>query len=145
MNGRAFLDLARGLAADPTEAAWRTAVSRAYYAVFHVARELMEDLGFAVPRADAAHKHMAFRLGNSSAASVVAAGKDLDSLRRYRNLADYDMQPPIDQVRAQRAVQTAEQILEVLDDAALEPTRTQITDAMKVYERDVLQNVTWQP
>lgn len=68
-----------------------------------------------------------------------------DVVERAINLADYDLQPPIAQVRAQRAVQTAEQVLQVLDGAALEPTRTQITDAMKAYERDVLQNVTWQP
>jgi len=50
MSGRDFLPLAQRLAAGPTEAEWRTAVSRAYYAAFHVARLLMTDLGFAVPR-----------------------------------------------------------------------------------------------
>jgi hypothetical protein len=29
--------------------------------------------------------------------------------------------------------------------AAVEPIRTQITDAMKIYERDVLKDVTWHP
>ena len=38
----------------------------------------------------------------------------------------------------------ARQIIQVLD--SLSPaTRTRITDAMKVYERDVLKDVTWQP
>ena len=32
-----------------------------------------------------------------------------------------------------------------LDAAAVEPVRTQVTDAMKVYERDVLHDVTWHP
>jgi hypothetical protein len=27
----------------------------------------------------------------------------------------------------------------------LEPTRSQIRDAMKIYERDVLHDVTWHP
>jgi hypothetical protein len=31
------------------------------------------------------------------------------------------------------------------DAARLEPIRTQITDAMKIYERDVLKTVTWHP
>ena len=31
----------------------------------------------------------------------------------------------------------------VLDAARLDPVRTQITDTMKVYERDVLKDVTW--
>jgi hypothetical protein len=34
--------------------------------------------------------------------------------------------------------------LQLLDSAKQEPTRTQITDAMRIYERDVLGNVTWQ-
>jgi hypothetical protein len=38
----------------------------------------------------------------------------------------------------------AEHIIQTLD-ALVEPTLTQITDAMKIYERDVLQNVTWHP
>jgi uncharacterized protein (UPF0332 family) len=38
MNWRDFLALAARLAGDATEADWRTAVSRAYYAAFHVAR-----------------------------------------------------------------------------------------------------------
>jgi hypothetical protein len=42
-------------------------------------------------------------------------------------------------------VQLAHQIIAALDAATAEPTRTQITDAMKVYERDVLQEVTWHP
>ena len=46
MNGRDFLDVANDLLASPREAAWRSAVSRAYYVAFHVARELLGDLGF---------------------------------------------------------------------------------------------------
>jgi hypothetical protein len=49
------------------------------------------------------------------------------------------------QMRAQRAIQTAEQIIQILDGAAMGSTRTQITDSMKVYERDVLKDVTWHP
>jgi hypothetical protein len=56
MNWRDFLSLATRLAAATTEADWRTAVSRAYYAAFHVARRLLTDLNFTVPRADRAHQ-----------------------------------------------------------------------------------------
>jgi hypothetical protein len=38
----------------------------------------------------------------------------------------------------------ARRIIRILDAARQEPLRTQITDAMKIYERDVLRNVTWQ-
>jgi uncharacterized protein (UPF0332 family) len=46
MNWRDFLSLATRLATGATEADWRTAVSRAYYAAFHVARRLFADLNF---------------------------------------------------------------------------------------------------
>lgn len=42
-------------------------------------------------------------------------------------------------------VRLAEQIVRFLDAARQEPVRTQVTDAMKIYERDVLQEQTWQP
>ena len=145
MNGRDFLPLARALAAEATEAAWRSGLSRAYYAAFHVARDLMESLGFAVPKADAAHKHMAWRLGNCGDVQVEDVGRKLDILRGDRNSADYDMRHPMPQTFAQQRVKMAEQIVQTLEAAALEPTRSQIADAMKLYERDVLQNVTWHP
>jgi len=62
MNGRDFLPLATRLAEGTTEADWRSAVSRAYYAAFHVARRLFFDLKFTVPRADRAHQYLVFRL-----------------------------------------------------------------------------------
>src|SRR5205807_1980650 len=65
MNPQEFLALARSLAAGGTEAAWRSAVSRAYYAAFHVARELFGALRFTVPYGDQAHRYLTLRLSNS--------------------------------------------------------------------------------
>ena len=48
MNWREFLTLAARLAAGAAEEDWRSAVSRAYYSAFHVARQLLSDLGFTV-------------------------------------------------------------------------------------------------
>jgi hypothetical protein len=48
-------------------------------------------------------------------------------------------------VTAIKSVQRGEDIIRALDAAASEPTRTQIRDAMKIYERDVLHDVTWHP
>ncbi len=145
MNWRDFLLLANQLAAATTEADWRTAVSRAYYAAFHVARRLAADLKFTVPRADRAHQYLVFRLSNSSESAVEQAGRDLDTLRRLRNRAYYDETPAVTQPQAAAAVQLAEGIIQVLDAARQEPARTRITDAMIVYERDVLHDVTWRP
>jgi len=145
MNWRDLLLLASRLATGTTEADWRTAVSRAYYAAFHVARRLLADLGFAVPRADRAHQYLVFRLSNCGEAAVEQAGRDLETLRRLRNRADYDEVPALTQPQAAAAAQLAEGIIQVLDAARQEPGRTPMRDAMIVYERDVLQDVTWQP
>jgi uncharacterized protein (UPF0332 family) len=90
MNWRDFLVVASQLGGGATEAEWRSAVSRAYYAAFHVARRLLFDLKFTIPRADRAHQYLVFRLSNSGEPAIEQAGRDLDTLRRLRNRADYD-------------------------------------------------------
>jgi uncharacterized protein (UPF0332 family) len=145
MDFREFLTLARTLAAGGTEAEWRSAVSRAYYAAFHVARELLLGLNFLVPQADRAHSHRWLRLANAGVPDVQVAGNRLNALRGQRNRADYASRPSLTQASAANEVKNAEDIIEALDAAAIEPIRTQITDAMKIYERDVLHDVTWHP
>jgi uncharacterized protein (UPF0332 family) len=145
MTARDFLTLADRLVTGATEAEWRSAVSRAYYAAFHVARELLTGLGFTVPRQDRAHRHLIYRLTNCGDPGVSQAGRDLDALRGDRNDADYDFNRPVSAAQAPVQVRLAERVIQTLEAAAQEPTRTRITDAMKVYERDVLQDVTWHP
>lgn len=145
MKGRDFLRVASVLVAGATEEEWRTAVSRAYYAAFHVARLLLLDSGFRVPQADRAHAYLWLRLSNCGDAVVAGAGADLTSLRRQRNWADYDVDRPYNQATAVTQVQVARDVIQVFDAARKEPTRTQVIETMKVYERDVLQEVTWHP
>lgn len=145
MDPREFLTLAQQLSLATTEAAWRSAISRAYYAAFHVARQLLEDLGFAVPQADRAHAYLWLRLSNCGDPLVQKAGRGLKDLRRDRNWADYDLTHPIGQSLSQNQQSFAARIIQAFETASLEPTPTQITDAMKIYERDVLQDVNWHP
>jgi uncharacterized protein (UPF0332 family) len=145
MNGRDFLTLARLLAAGSTEASWRSAISRAYYAGFHVARDLLEDLGFVVPNGDQAHAYLYRRLQNCGYPQVASAGMTLDRLRSERNRADYDLHWRITQTSAASQILAAERIILALDAALHEPARTQVTDGIKVYERNVLRQVTWRP
>jgi len=145
MTGKDFLAQARMLAANSTEVAWRSAVSRAYYGAFHEARDLVESLGFAVPPDANAYRYLYYRLSNAGYPQVNAAGQSLNALRRQRTWADYLLRHLPPPRIAQAAVSMAEQIIQTLDAAIAEPIRTQITDAMKVYERDVLKTVTWRP
>ena len=145
MDFRDYLRLADTLANGTTEAEWRSAGSRAYYAAFHVARSLLSGLGFRVPQADRAHGSLWLRLSNAGDGEVTKAAGLLSDLRRERNRADYDDHRTITQATASQDVRFAEEVIQTLDAAAVEPVRTQITDAMKVYERDVLHDVTWSP
>jgi hypothetical protein len=145
MDPREFLALAQQLNLAMTEVAWRSAVSRAYYAAFHVARQLLEDLGFTVPHGDRAHGYLWLRLSNCGDPLVQRAGRDLNALRRDRNGADYDLARPMGPVVPRLQLPLAAQIIQALDAARMQPTRTTISDAMKIYERDVLHDVTWHP
>jgi uncharacterized protein (UPF0332 family) len=145
MDFRDYLPLAVALANGTTEAEWRSACSRGYYAAFHVARRLLLSLGFRVPLADRAHGYLWLRLSNAGVRAVRNAGSLLNDLRRERNRADYDDHRTITQPGAAQNVRFAEDVIQALDAAVVEPVRTQITDAMKVYERDVLHDVTWHP
>jgi uncharacterized protein (UPF0332 family) len=104
MDFRDYLNLARTLVAGPTEAEWRSATSRAYYAAFHVARVLLLGLGFRVPQADRAHGYLWMRLSNAGQADVMTAGRRLGDLRRERNRADYDDHRAVTQATAAQDV-----------------------------------------
>src|SRR5262249_53359591 len=127
MNERDFLSLAQTLAGGVTEAAWRSAISRAYYAAFHVARILLQDLGFTVPQADRAHADLWLRLANCGDTTIQAAASDLNLLRRHRNQADYELKLVFTQAFAQSRVGATGPIIQAFDTARVEPTRTQIT------------------
>src|SRR5713101_8397962 len=107
MNVRDFLTLAKALANETTEVAWRSAVSRAYYGAFHVARQLLEDLGFTVPQADRAHAYLWLRLSNCGHLQLTDAGRVLNDLRRQRNWSDYDLNRPLAQQVAAGQVREA--------------------------------------
>jgi len=145
MDFRYYLSVATTLVNGSVEAEWRSAISRAYYAAFHVARQLLLGMSFRVPSADRAHGHLWMRLANAGQPDVEDAGNRLNALRRDRNRADYDAHVSVNQASARVHVRRAEEIIQALDAASVEPTRSQITDAMKVYERDVLHDVTWRP
>jgi len=145
MNFRDFLLVAQGLSEEKTEAEWRSGISRSYYALFHVASDLLTMLGFRVPRMDRGHAFLWLRLSNSSNPDISQAGRDLNKLRSDRNTADYDKRPAISQTDAEDAWKIAQLAVAVFDSALNEPIRTEITEAIKIYERDVLKEVTYQP
>jgi len=146
MNPRDILDVADELCTGLTEAHWRAGGSRAYFAAFHVARRLLRNARFEVPRGDQAHAYLWLRLSNCGHPDVVEAGGRLNDLRKMRNWADYDLDQPFDHAFALGQVQGAFGIIQLLEPLPTLPTvLTQIIDAIKISERDVLGEVTWRP
>jgi uncharacterized protein (UPF0332 family) len=146
MDGHDFLEVAWSLLEGHREAEWRSAVSRAYYAAFHIARQFLTQCGFVVPRVDRPHAYLWLRLSNSGHPDVRNAGAKLTFLRQKRNHADYDIGRPLEQMNAIDRVQIAAEVVELLDAVTKEATvLVQIIDAMRIYERDVLGEITWQP
>jgi uncharacterized protein (UPF0332 family) len=105
MDGRAFLDVARDLAAGPTEAHWRSAVSRAYYALFHEALSALLRWGFTVPSHQNVHASVRLRFTCSTDPDVKKIGDALDDLVKLRNRADYQLVPLSPFTTTTRAVQ----------------------------------------
>ena len=141
-----FLEVAGEWAAGTREAEWRSAVSRAYYAAFHAAGDLLRQCRFRIPAAEQAHAYIWLRLANAGEPNVISAGNRLKDLRTYRNRADYDLGQPFAQTVAVSQVSRAEAIVKLLEPISATPaTLARITATIQVYERDVLKQVTWNP
>lgn len=145
MNGSAFIRVAEKLAPSRDEAERRTAVSRAYYAAFHAGRDFFEDLGFRVPRAEAAHVYLSRRLSAVSVTSLTAVGNELNTLRGYRNQADYDMHLAMSLEKGTAAVVMANGILSQLAKTRTPIERSVLIAEIETYEIGVLRESTRRP
>ena len=95
-----------------------------------------------MPRADLAHAYLWLRLSNSQVVELVNAGSDLNSLRRERNRADYDLHLTLTASTALMATASVSKIIFVID--RLTDTDRQLAiQAIRDYERDVLRETTW--
>ena len=143
MDFRDYLRLAITLRDGSTEAEWRSASSRAYYAAFHVACDLFAAWHFQVPRADRAHNYVYVRLNNCGAAGVVKAAATLFDLHRNRNRADYDIRATLPAANAAQAIGDAELVVQTLDNLTAAELAS-IVNAVKAYEQ-AIGDVTWIP
>ena len=142
IRARDLLNLAESLSRGATESEWRCAVGRAYYAAFHQARDVLQALGFQIPRAELVHAFLWKRLRSCGQSSVGMAGSKLHELRSVRNRADYDVAFDFAKKDAIAAVETSRQILDAFE--TLTPDDRQAAlDVMAAYERDVLRETTW--
>jgi hypothetical protein len=91
MDGRAFLDVARELAAGLSEPHWRSSVGRAYYALLHEVLATLQRWGFSLPPRDKVHTFARLKLVYATDPNLKRIGLTLEALGRLRNAADYQL------------------------------------------------------
>jgi uncharacterized protein (UPF0332 family) len=135
MNPLDFMQTALRLSAG-SEANKRSAVSRAYYSAYHVAREFVTACGVRFPSTAATHEALPWCLSKSGDVVLVTAARELRSLRTSRNEADYDLHRPgfADQTFINRRLQIAQAILTALAAS----NRAQAEPAIRQYASSVL-------
>ncbi|HJT32787.1 MAG TPA: hypothetical protein VJ783_12160 [Pirellulales bacterium] len=144
MNPVDFIALAIKLSSSRNEADLRSAVSRAYYGAFHVARQFLGDCGvrFSAKELYAAeiHKKVRFCLGESGNADAHLAGDNLRTLRSQRNEADYNLESTDFLVRGgvMVTVRLAPEIVDAFQRCRAEPAFSEARAKIRSYARDVL-------
>lgn len=136
MTGADLILLAGKLAANPalgdSEARFRSAVSRAYYGAFHLARSFLMDLGSRVVKNATGHTEIYRTLWNSAHPDARRAARVLSTLRSQRNRADYDLDDA--RFRQQRtaiqAVEMADEVRGLLGHCRQEPALSEIRTAL---------------
>jgi uncharacterized protein (UPF0332 family) len=143
MDANNFIALAGKLAvmSHADEAAYRTAVSRAYYGAFHVARLFLTELGFE-PVANAnVHAFVRHYLSGSRHRDARLAAAELADLQQARNRADYQLDNPDVGSRAYAmvSVERATRIISALDRCQAREARDSIRQGIAEYERRIRQ------
>jgi len=143
MNGRLFLGTARFLRNNGSdEAAYRSAVSRAYYACFIVTRDLAFHACGSEARRKAGiknernigHDPLQRYLKSGATESIQQLGQDLAALHGNRIDADYNMKQTITDEDAQYAIEETEALLELLSQT---PIKKDVGEAIDNYVRTV--------
>lgn len=108
LNWIEYLNLAEELLATNEEEYLRSSISRAYYSVFNIARDLK---GCRHNKEKSIHKVVKDTYWNSPNRNEKRIGRLLGTLSKSRTDADYDTSCEIDFARAERSVNKAKEIL----------------------------------
>src|SRR3954470_10709507 len=111
MDARQFLRLAEALSQDVSgrslltpaldPAACRSAISRAYYAAFHVAHEFLDRIKVVIGQSPQTHVTVQHALNNSGDATLALVSSRLRALYTERLAADYELARPTPEQPAQ--------------------------------------------
>lgn len=140
MRPHDFVDLAKKLAQNSTSADCRSAVSRAYYGVFHLGKELLSSWGFLFhgegPDGSWDHKLVKDRLFYSYDNNLSIVGQRLQALHKERKRADYQLDDAAIEApaNARAVVARADRLVQLLNDAAKGPPEPRVLDAIRSWD-----------
>ena len=139
MDPRDFLEVAKKLSQGGTAAEYRTAVSRAYYATYHVGAEFLKGVGCSISNGPSGHGEVIRNLSNCDDLELAKVGSQLTDLRSQRNFADYNLDnTKYDNQRISKAATVqAERMIQALNQCGSGSRREDIAQALKVYLRKI--------
>ena len=140
MTGADYIDFAARIAAtyaDP--ASCRSAISRAYYGAFHIAKSLFDRLQARPPRNANVHVFIQHRLANCGHPLAVEAGRFLADLYADRLNSDYNLEKKqVERVGyARTSVETAKRIQVALEACDNVQALAQIKAGIADFERRI--------
>ena len=137
MHAKEFQKLADSLAKGTGAAELRTAISRAYYAVYHVSVELLGEMSFQIHKNATGHREVLDHLSNSGDAEVQRASVQLGDLQGKRNRADYDLDvPDVENPNTARLTVTlAATLIHTLERCCSGPKRREIVQSIQRWKQ----------
>jgi len=106
-----YVDVADHLLTQQGEEFFRSAISRAYYGVFCIIRDILEkNQGHRFPTDRSVHRQVINSLRSDLRPDVASLGYDIDRLFRERNRADYRTGLQFKQSQGRKSVSLAKSI-----------------------------------
>jgi len=117
---------------------FRTAISRAYFAVFNLGVELLEDMGFSIPQNARGHNDLYLHFAHSGDADIKNMANQLNNLRTKRNHADYRLAwPDLDrQETAKLYAHNAGRIIDTLNSICSGKRRDQMIQSIQAWKQN---------
>jgi uncharacterized protein (UPF0332 family) len=137
MDARDFLHTARRLSNGLTEADWRSAASRSYYAVFHFFADILLAHGLDLGHGGQAHSNLYYGLNNCGEPTTELLAGRISFLRDERTTADYVLRSVFSQVRAWGAVGKGEDIITDFQAILATIPAQQVIDGAKAHLRAI--------
>jgi hypothetical protein len=139
MNPKEFQSLASRLVTSSDPAEIRTAISRAYYAAYNFAVEVVEELGFRILKSPSGHGEIQNRLNNSGDPELSRVSKQLADLQSKRIQADYRLNDRgvENQKTASALVIQVDRMIQILETCRIEPKRQSVVSGIRKYEHAI--------